>query len=64
MTEAATVTERRLDHFLRIAGDITATSVGGAMLGTAVEPIVGTIIGAVAGALVSSLIARREIARP
>ncbi len=55
--------EARLQHFLRIAGDITASSVGGALLGTAVEPVVGTIIGAVAGVVVSSLIAHRESAK-
>jgi uncharacterized protein YqgC (DUF456 family) len=55
--------EAKLQHFLRIAGDITATSVGGALLGTAVVPGVGTIIGALAGVAVSSLIAHRESAK-
>ncbi|MEA2236909.1 MAG: hypothetical protein QOC81_1633 [Thermoanaerobaculia bacterium] len=54
--------EAKLQHFLRIAGDITASSVGGALLGTAVAPVIGTIIGAVAAVVVSSLIAHRESA--
>ncbi|HEX3068808.1 MAG TPA: hypothetical protein VHX14_09540 [Thermoanaerobaculia bacterium] len=53
----------KLQHFLRITGDITASWIGGAMLGTAVVPGVGTIVGAVAGVVVSSLIAQPEPAK-
>lgn len=61
--EIPVLDEAKLQHFLRVAGDITASSVGGALLGTAVVPGVGTIVGAVAGVVVSSLIAHRESAK-
>jgi hypothetical protein len=55
--------DTKLQHSLRIAGDITASSVGGALLGTAITPLVGTIMGAVVGVVVSSFIAHRESAK-